>query len=106
MSEPTDANEAMQPAAEPVTEPATGLVTEPVTGPVTEPVTGPVTEPAADAATLQQADEEDAPAGAPVDPDVADALASLADRPLAEHAEVYEELHVRLQRTLAEIDGG
>jgi len=41
-----------------------------------------------------------------VDPDVAAALDALAARPLAEHAEVYTQLHERLQRTLAEIDGG
>lgn len=33
-------------------------------------------------------------------------LDALDARRLSEHAEVYEELHAHLQRTLAEIDGG
>jgi hypothetical protein len=33
-------------------------------------------------------------------------LDGLDRRPLAEHAEVFEELHAHLQGTLAEIDGG
>jgi hypothetical protein len=37
---------------------------------------------------------------------VTEVLNGLDARPLAEHAEIYEELHSRLQRTLAEIDGG
>jgi len=82
MSETTDAVEAMLPAAEPAAESA------------------------ADAGAESAADAGLEPAGAATDREVAEALASLADRPLAEHAEVYEELHVRLQRTLAEIDGG
>jgi hypothetical protein len=42
----------------------------------------------------------------PIDHEVAATLETLAQRPLAEHGEVYEQLHARLQRTLAEIDGG
>jgi len=38
--------------------------------------------------------------------DPREVLATLDGRPLTEHAEVYEELHTHLQRTLAEIDGG
>lgn len=38
--------------------------------------------------------------------DTRQVLADLDERPLSEHAEVYEELHTHLQRTLAEIDGG
>ncbi|MDT4937065.1 MAG: hypothetical protein QOG80_736 [Pseudonocardiales bacterium] len=37
---------------------------------------------------------------------VREVLDSLAERPLVEHAEIYEDLHARLQRTLAEIEGG
>ena len=33
-------------------------------------------------------------------------LDTLRERPVGEHAEVYEDLHTHLQRTLAEIDGG
>ncbi len=37
--------------------------------------------------------------------DIGAALAELAARPLAEHAEGYERLHADLQAALAEIDG-
>lgn len=40
------------------------------------------------------------------DVDPQQVLDAVRDRPVAEHAEVYEELHTHLQRTLAEIDGG
>lgn len=33
------------------------------------------------------------------------ALDSLADRPLAEHADVYQQLHAGLQAALGEVDG-
>ena len=52
-------------------------------------------------------DPTSAPAAATVgDLDPQRALDGLAERPLSEHAEVFEELHAHLQRTLAEIDGG
>jgi hypothetical protein len=46
------------------------------------------------------------PAGGPADDvkSAAAALATLPGRPLAEHAEVYEELHGRLQAALRSID--
>jgi hypothetical protein len=34
------------------------------------------------------------------------ALDGIADRPLAEHADLYERVHAQLQGELAEIDGG
>jgi 3-deoxy-D-arabino-heptulosonate 7-phosphate (DAHP) synthase len=85
MSEPTDA--AVEAAVDPAAEAGTDA-----------PV-----EPAIDADVAADADPGVEPA---VDPDVAAALADLEHRPLAEHAEVYTELHAQLQRTLAEIDGG
>lgn len=33
-------------------------------------------------------------------------LAHLSERPLAEHAEVYQQLHAELQQSLAEIEQG
>jgi hypothetical protein len=35
-----------------------------------------------------------------------DVLAQLADRPLADHAEIYQQLHAELQQALAEIEQG
>lgn len=79
MSEPADASDAV--VAEPSNAPAADVPNAPT-------------------------DVPDLPADATREAADADVLAHLADRPLAEHAEVFEELHARLQRTLAEIDGG
>ena len=73
--------------------------------------------PTANAPEVPQAPEAAAASPATVSPatmrvaevgdvDPQQVLDAVRDRPVAEHAEVYEELHTHLQRTLAEIDGG
>lgn len=56
--------------------------------------------------------ENSAATGAPTVPQPPDrfaeqrsALAAIPQRPLAEHADVFAEVHARLQAALAEIDG-
>jgi hypothetical protein len=46
------------------------------------------------------------PASQPAVPDVGEALTALADAPLAEHVEIYQQVHQQLQQSLSEIDAG
>ena len=79
----------------------------PVPGPARPaPVPGPPRSGRAEAVAASPSGPETSPSGA-VPPTVAVALAALegvADRPLEEHVDVYDEVHRRLQDALASLD--